>query len=109
MENETQEPSLSSADLPDGAAPLVDLARERLASKYGFDPGQTSLLSVTPMDWPDASLGCPRDGASYAEVVTPGFVILLQHGVTVYSFHTDTADEAILCQVSPPDNIFIEP
>ena len=109
MGNQTPEPVLSGDGLPEGAAPLVELARARLASKYGFKPDQIRLLSATPIEWPDAGLGCPREGAVYAQVVTPGFVILLQHGLTAYSFHTDRADQAILCQVSPPDNIFIEP
>jgi hypothetical protein len=111
-ENEAEimpKPLFNKTELPFAAEALVDLAKQRLVSKYGMHIDKIMLLSVTPMDWPDASLGCPREGMDYAEVSTPGYQILLQYGITVYTFHTDTTEHVVLCQERPPDNIFIEP
>ena len=46
--------------------------------------------------WPDTSLGCPRRGEQYAQVVTSGFVIELAHGDEVYTYHA-SPDRAVLC------------
>jgi hypothetical protein len=108
-ETNMSKPLHSGDEIPTEAEALVELAKQRLVAKYGFILDEIALLSVTPRVWPDSSLGCPRNDQAYAQIITPGFQILFQHGVTVYTFHTDLSEQVILCQERPPDDIFIQP
>lgn len=88
---------------------MVQLARESLSRKFKVSEDQINLFSVEAMTWPDASLGCPQAGIIYAQVITPGFQILFEAAGQSYSYHTDTIDRVVLCQIHPPDNIFPTP
>ena len=58
--------------IPAGAEPLVKLTVADAAQRTGLDPAAIRVLKVEPRQWPDASLGCPRPKALYAQVLTPG-------------------------------------
>ena len=60
-----------------------------LVSDTGAPAAEFKLLSYTPADWPDASLGCPEPGKSYAQVVTPGWNVLIDRLGAEYEFHAD--------------------
>ncbi|MFN2225678.1 MAG: hypothetical protein ACK2UY_05215 [Anaerolineae bacterium] len=64
-------------------------AREALARQLGLDPLAIQLVETVPVDWPDACLGLPAAGESCAEVITPGFRVIVETGGTSYEFHTD--------------------
>ncbi len=71
------------------AARLAELARRDLAARLGIDADAVKTTSVRPQSWPDASLGCPEPGRSYAQVVTPGFLIELAAEGKTYRYHSD--------------------
>ena len=96
-------------EIPTGAETLVELAKQRLSSKFGFELDEIHLFSITPIEWPDASLGCPQPGIDYAQVITSGYQIIIRVRLSIYTFHTDTQDQVVFCQEQLPDNIFIEP
>ncbi|MBN1976539.1 MAG: hypothetical protein JW918_03980 [Anaerolineae bacterium] len=66
---------------------LTERAIADLADRLGIDAGQIVVESVTPTEFPDASLGVPEPGMSYAQVVTPGYVIRLKVGEQAYEYH----------------------
>lgn len=92
------------AGAPDSEAsePLVELAKEHLANRKGIDKEQITVLSVKAVDWPDASLGCPEPGMFYAQVITPGYGIVLSHDGERYEYHTDRSSRVVLCQQQSP-------
>jgi hypothetical protein len=49
------------------------------------------------MEWSDTGLGCPRPGELHAQVVTPGWLIEVRGGSKVFEYHTDGADNFVLC------------
>jgi hypothetical protein len=55
----------------------VALAIAALARDLGLAKEEIRLEEASPVEWPDASLGCPRPGEDYAKVLTPGFRVLL--------------------------------
>src|SRR5579884_676950 len=59
------------------AAAAVDAVRRSAAGQLGVDPAQLSVLQVVPHEWPDRALGCPRPGVMYAQIVTPGYVVVV--------------------------------
>jgi hypothetical protein len=71
---------------------------EDLAARRGIDQDQIGVLSITPKQWPDSSLGCPQKGVMYLQVITPGFLIELAVGGETYPYHTDTEGRVVLCK-----------
>lgn len=83
---------------PDATAQkMVTLAKERLAQKLGISVGQIALSEVKPVQWRDASLGCPKPGIDYIRAETPGYGVLLETGGKTYNYHTDEVNRVILC------------
>ena len=72
-----------------GVIELVQEAREDLALRLGDDVQAIRIAGVTPTNWPDASLGCPEKGMSYAQVVTPGYIIELESDGRPVTYHSD--------------------
>ena len=65
-----------------------DLALTDLAAKLGVTPAEITVKAVEPIEWPDASLGCPQSGMMYAQVITPGYRIVLEVNGKSYEYHT---------------------
>jgi hypothetical protein len=68
---------------------LQTLARRDLAARLEVDEKRVKVNFVRPAVWPDAGLGCPEPGRSYAQTETRGFLIELQHKGRRYEYHSD--------------------
>ncbi len=79
------------------ADPLVQQARELLTSQLGVAASSISVKQVEPVEWPDTSLGCPKPGMLYAQVITPGYRIILEANGREYEFHA-SASRVISCE-----------
>jgi hypothetical protein len=86
------------ADVPVQAQAVARLAVQDLAQRQGVEPGAVRVLSVEAVEWPDASLGCPQPGMMYAQVITPGYRLVLEAGGQTYEYHTDQDRFAVLCE-----------
>jgi hypothetical protein len=106
---DTMQPPMTSSTPGPAAQELVLQAKEKLAKKLGISVEEIFLFSVEAVEWPDASLGCPQTGMAYAQVITPGYRILLEANGQVYSFHTDEANQVVLCSARGPDEIYLPP
>jgi hypothetical protein len=71
----------------EGAAEQVEQAKSDLAERLKVDPSQISVENVEATDFSDASLGVPESGKSYAQVVTPGYIIMLKVDGQTYRYH----------------------
>jgi hypothetical protein len=58
------------------AQPSVDLAKSDLAERLGVGLGEITVLSVEATEFPDASLGVPEPDKMYAQVITPGYILI---------------------------------
>jgi hypothetical protein len=72
---------------PTEAERLAAQASANLAGRLELDADQITVESVTPTEFSDASLGIPEPGIIYAQVIIPGYVILLKANETVYEYH----------------------
>ncbi len=68
---------------------VAQLAREDLAKELKVAPQKIQTKSVQPKEWPDAGLGCPEPGRMYAQMITPGFEIVLEAKGRKYTYHSD--------------------
>jgi hypothetical protein len=88
----------SPTDFPGGSQPAAAtpsagskeqaLAVADLAQLLGIAPSAITVVSVEEVTWPDASLGCPKPGMMYAQVLTPGSRIVLEVDGKTYEYHT---------------------
>lgn len=68
-----------------------------IAAELGVTADTLQMVEIESTDWPDASLGCPRPGEAYAQVITPGYVVVVQSGGEEITFHTDTEGSVVRC------------
>lgn len=97
----TPTPRAAQPGLSASAQSAVDRARANLAQRLGQQLETVRLVSVESVQWPDASLGCPQPGQLYAQVVTPGFRVVLRAAEQVYTYHTDRGERVVLCEQEP--------
>lgn len=85
--------------IPAAAEAAVNWAVADLAERLGIDPAQVQVLAVESVQWGDTSLGCPEPGMMYAQVITPGYLIVLGAGEAQYEYHTaEGSNSAVFCQ-----------
>lgn len=84
-------------DDPDVYPQPVRLAIDAAASEAGVDPDAVIVVSFQEREWPSTALGCPQPGFSYAQVVTPGYFVLLRIGDAEYEYHTNMRTSVVLC------------
>ncbi len=94
----TPSPQSTFGALSPEAADVVALARADLAQRLDVEPEAIKVISVEEVTWPDASLGCPQPGRTYAQGVTPGFRVVLESSPGRAVYHTDRARALILCE-----------
>lgn len=64
----------------------VDRCRSDLAARLQVPAGTIHLLRVDARSFSDASLGLPQPGKMYAQVVTPGYRVILESRNTGYLY-----------------------
>jgi hypothetical protein len=79
--------------------PVVAIVKADLAARLGVAKSQIVVQSTESVQWSDSSLGCPQPGMMYAQVITPGYRIVLDYGGNQYNYHTNlTGGVIVLCQ-----------
>jgi hypothetical protein len=85
------------AEIDPEARAAVQLAIEDLVQRFATERRAIHVLRAAAVEWSDTSLGCPEEGMMYAQVITPGFLILLAAEGKLYEYHTDRGNYAVLC------------
>ncbi len=67
----------------------LDEARRQLSDSLGVPEAQVSVEQVERVEWPDACLGAAGDHEVCAEVITPGFRVVLGTRGGEYVYHSD--------------------
>lgn|GEM_PF-996464 len=76
----------------------VDAARRELARAARTDADDAALVTISAQEWPDTALGCPQPGMMYQQVITLGYLVLLNARGKTYRVHTDTSGRAVVCE-----------
>ncbi len=91
------DPESSPLEPPSGRTdPVVVAAKAHLAQELGVASDDIEVTAVEPVEWSDASLGCPEPGQSYAQVITPGYRIILRAQEERHEVHTDREGQIIV-------------
>jgi len=81
--------------LPIEPPEAVDAARETLSQELGMPVDEIEIVSYGPMDWPNACLGLERSGEACAQVITPGWEVVLRAGGQEYAYRTDSTGDIV--------------
>jgi hypothetical protein len=81
----------------DPAAALAEQAKEDLSKRVDAAVEDITVQTVEAVQWRDSSLGCPKPGMQYLQVITPGYLIRLEANGKVYEYHTDQ-NNAVYCE-----------
>ena len=82
----------------DTLARLIERAMDDLVEVYDTAADEITVISTEEVEWGDASLGCPEPGTMYAQVITPGYFVVLESGGETYDYHTGIEPEGPLVQ-----------
>lgn len=88
--------------MPDIAS-VTEEAISDLARQLRIPADQIEVVRSEEVEWPDASLGCPEEGMAYAQVVTPGFQVILETDSRVYDYHAGSDGDVFLCPSDEED------
>jgi hypothetical protein len=70
-----------------------------LSATTGIAQGAITVVSIEEREWPSSALGCPEPGMMYLEVITPGYLIVLEAEGETFNVHTDTeGTNVIVCE-----------
>ena len=77
-----------------GSPPVVEpdavlSAVNSLAQSLGVDVNQVQVVNFEQVEWPDACLGLPQGDEACAQVITPGFLVVVEVNGVQYEVRTD--------------------
>jgi hypothetical protein len=78
--------------------PAAQAAVREAAAHLGMSEADVKVEQLEARQWSDASLGCPRQGVLYAQVLTPGYLIVVSGGGKQLEYHSDERGRVVLCQ-----------
>jgi hypothetical protein len=76
-------------------------AAEALAHDVNAPRDSIAGVSQDEMTWSDSCLGCAKTGEMCAQVLTPGYRVVLRVSDATYEYHTDLGGTARLCGQTP--------
>jgi hypothetical protein len=101
-------PAISQTPGASGLKNLIERARDDLSQRVSVSAAQIKLVEATEVEWPDSSLGCPQEGMSYLQVITPGYRILLEAGGIQYEYHSNRDTYFVYCENPNPSIMPLE-
>ena len=79
--------------------PHVTDAIVQLTAQLDIPADQIEIIKAEPKVWPDSSMGCPKPGLMYMQVlVEDGMYIQLKANGTSYDFHSGNGQKPFLCE-----------
>jgi hypothetical protein len=95
-----------AADLPvgDGASdPAVGAAQEFMAAELGVALGDVQVVSVEAAEFSDACLGLGGPDELCAQVITPGWIVMVDVDGQMYEIHTDQTGQQVRLAAEAPE------
>jgi hypothetical protein len=88
-----------------GLQTLIENAKADLAQRLSISITQINLVEATETEWSDSSLGCPQPGMNYLQVITPGYLILLEVNAQIYEYHSHRDTYFVYCENPNPPSL----
>ena len=88
-----------------GLRALTESAKADLAQRLSVPASQIEFKESKEAFWPDPSLGCPQPGILYAQIPTPGYIIILVHSGNEFEYHIDVHGNIHHCENPMPPGV----
>jgi len=75
----------------------VEAATADLANRLGVGPDDITVVEARDVTWPDSSLGCPQPGQNYTQVLSEGFLVVLEVDGQQHEYHAGPDGRAFFC------------
>jgi hypothetical protein len=76
---------------------IASLAIKTLSEHLSVSPRDVRIVSITPIEWRDSSLGCAKPDRGYMQVITPGHQAIGEYLGRSYSIHM-AGKRAFVCE-----------
>jgi hypothetical protein len=76
---------------------ILALFRDDLARRALVKPETITVVGAAELQWPDGSLGCPKPGEMYTQMIVPGYRVVLQANGERYAYHSDQRGKFVVC------------
>ena len=101
-EGTSEAPDVKRA-IPGADSDFVRVAIDDLATRLDLSPDDIEVTRFDEVTWPDGSMGCPRKGMKYTQVLVNGSLIVLRADGTDYHYHSGGTRPPFYCpNPSPP-------
>jgi demethoxyubiquinone hydroxylase (CLK1/Coq7/Cat5 family) len=81
---------------PEAILPVAVMAAEQdLSASLGVPVEEIQVVSYEQREWPDACLGLASEGEVCAQVITPGWQVVLRAQGEQYVFRTDEDGQVV--------------
>jgi hypothetical protein len=87
----------TSTASPDARKTAFRAAANQLSRQVNAPVDSIAGVSQDETTWNDSCLGCPQTGENCAQVLTPGYRVVLRVSDATYEYHTDMGGRAKLC------------
>ena len=74
----------------------ISIARKQLSTMLGIPEAGINLVRATMVEWPDSCLGISQPYVMCAQMVTSGYLIVLDAGGQQYEYHTNQDGSSIV-------------
>ncbi len=91
----TQDAGCIPPSVPPAPNKPVDAAKQYMAKELDLSADAIEVLSSEQVNWPDACLGLAAKDEMCAQVVTPGYRVVLKSGEKTATFHTNVLGDVI--------------
>jgi len=95
-------PSIHSTPTISDLQSLIEKAKTDLAQRLSISIDQINGIEAKAVVWSNSSLGCPQPGMVYAEVLTPGYLILVNANGQDYEYHAGKGADIFYCESPLP-------
>lgn len=85
----------TAEQMPSPPAKLVEDLKSILSTKTGVPSYDILFISAEAVEWSDACLGATKPEEICAQVITPGYRIILSTLTEEYEFHTDRTGQEL--------------
>ena len=101
MDDMPKDPTLSIPRSP-GLPALIERSKADLAQRLSIPTSQIKVIQTKEAAWADVSLGCPQPGIDYAQIPTPGYIIVLEYAGDEFEYHASIRGNALYCENPTP-------
>jgi hypothetical protein len=85
-----------------GQQALIERAKTDLAQRLSIQASQIKAVETKEVFWLDGSLGCPQPGITFAQIPTPGYLIMLVYGGNEFEYHASVHGDTLYCENPTP-------